>query len=365
MRSPPILAIALVLITSCSNLISMRGGTDTRRGEESKLELRVARENLHPGEITLREVADQKTFTTSYLVAKSLEPSGVSKNDFIPGDFMRQRRGARKLTVLLSGMGETVSTIRIANRLAGAGYDVLRLYPKIQLFDIKKLDTKEHWTREEFRAFVREGEKTLATRYEDVRHIVSQFKERYGYQQIGVMGISLGGITAYYLAGSYPDLFQSVAGVITGGSLCEILLVSEEPRIVEIRNKIFTKFDIKLDEAREILCKELSAIDPLSVASRINPKKALLVSNALDTVIPHRYTKRLWLAAHKPQWKITAIKLPVFWGVNCSFWLDGHYSSGIALIIPAPFFEFWGPIPYPIFQSAGSIILNHFDKTLK
>lgn len=367
MRAPPILAAVLISGVACSNLISVRSDIDAERVQNVKRELKIGRVNFSPGEVRVRKIADHPNYTVYYLVTRSLVPSGISKNDFIPGDFTKQRHGSKKLAVLLSGMGETGSTMRIGNRLASAGYDVLRLYPKIQIFDLGELDTKDHWTKKEFRDFVRLGRTTLATRYGDVRHIVSHFKEAYRYKSIGIMGVSLGGITAYYLSGSNPDLFQSTIGIVTGGNLCEILLVSGEPKIAKIRDKIFAKFDIKMDEAREILCDELNDIDPLSVASRVPRKQALLVSNVLDSVIPHRYTKELWRKAHRPKWKfIMPMKFPVFWAVNKSFWLDGHYSSGLALLVPVPLFEFWGPVPFPVCpKTASSIVLDHFERTLK
>jgi len=270
---------------------------------------------------------------------------------------MRQHAGSQKLAVLFSGMGETASTITIANRLASAGYDVLRLYPKIQFFDFDLLDTKEKWDSGELRTFVRGGALALATRYEDMHRLVERFKQMYGYSTVGVMGISLGGITAHYLSGSHPEMFQSTVGIITGGKLCEILLVSEEPRIKEISNKVFEKFTVTHDEARDILCEELQEIDPLRVADRIPAKQALLVSNIADQTIPYRFTKMLWRAAGRPAWKLMALKLP---------FARGHESSGFALFFPVPLFQKWGCFYLPVWpQNADSLVLRHFESTLK
>lgn len=365
MRTSLAMAALAFLAANCG-AASIRRDMKTTLGQNTERELRLAWGNFPAGNIVIRKVADHTTYSTYYLVMRSLYPSGLVKNDFIPGDFMRQRNGSKKLAVLLSGMGETVSTMTIADSLVQAGYDVLRLYPGIQLFDFRELDAKEHWSKEEFRIFVRRGRDVLRIRYKDLTYIIRDFKTTYNYPEIGIMGISLGGISAYYLSGSYPELFQSTIGVITGGSLCEILIVSEEPRIIEIRNKVFAKFDIMKDKARGILCEELGEVDPLSVAHNIDKDRALLVSNIFDTVIPYEFTRKLWRSAGRPRWKVMAVKIPIFWAVNHSFWLNGHYSSATALFLPVPLFENSHAIPYPLIpRTASSIIIDHFESTLK
>jgi len=330
-----------------------------------KRNLHVRWELMKPKELVMERTETCPKYDIHYFVYKSYLATSVKRNDFMRGELLKQKSGSKRLVVLISGMGESVSTKPIAEALADDGYDVLRLYSKIQIFNVRELQDADTLEKTEFPRFVHAGALVLEARYKDYFDIILEIKNSNSYEFTGIYGVSLGGITAFYLAGSHPELFNSVIGAVTGGNLAEILLVSSEPGIKKTRDLVMEKFGITIDEARIVLRKELVHIDPLAVASALDPRQALIISNFFDTVIPNRFTRELWNASNRPRWKITAIKLPVFWATNNTFWLDGHYSSGLALFAPTPFFEFFGSIPIlTSFKSVNSIVLDHFYRTL-
>ncbi|MBI2035518.1 MAG: hypothetical protein HYT12_02450 [Candidatus Liptonbacteria bacterium] len=357
--------IACVFSAGCSGLIS--GKSLPGQGSEvAKRYLMAKIPELLPGEIALAVMGESTEREDLLFVYKSEKITGINRNDIIFGEFFKSKKNNAKLAVLLPGKGESISTDWPARTLAERGFDVVRFLAKFTIFDLTLLDRKERFTKTEFEGFAKVVADTFETRYNDYLNIITKLKEANSYSRIGISGVSLGGISAYYLSGAHPEIFQSTVGITTGGDLAGILMSSAESGIERIREEIFKKFGIAEDEALKILRAELKHIDPLSVAKNINPESALLVSNILDSVIPHRFTKKLWEAANRPTWKLAVIKIPIFWLRDYSFWLDGHYSAGLALFVPIPLFEFWGPFLLPGMPSTlDFLIVRHFERTLK
>ncbi len=354
------LLVLLCLLLSCSGQVSKS------KSYQAERELKNRIVNLAPGEMVFESVEENHSYEVFSFIYRSRGISGGSK-DFISGEFYKLKKTPERLAVLIPGMGESISTKKSASVLAENNFDVVRFLSGVEIFDLNELDKKEKFSAEEFSEFVKIGRKNLETCYADYFNIINQLKLAFHYRRIGISGVSLGGIFAYYLGGKYPEIFNSIVGIVTGGDLAGILMSSSETKIKKIRVKIFEKFDITEDEALKVLSEELFSVDPLSVAKNINPSHALLVSNVFDTVIKYKYTKKLWRASGKPTWKIMAINIPVFWFHNASFWLDGHYSAGIALFVPVPLFVNYGPLflPSPLPATAPSLILDHFEWTLR
>ncbi len=123
--------------------------------------------------------------------------------------------------------------------------------------------------------------------------------------QLGIFGISLGGITSALAAEAEPRL-QHVCMALAGGDLPKIAWVSPETRRVQ---QAWAKRGI----TRSQLETDLKSIDPLTWASLAKGRRILMINAKDDEIIPHDCTDRLWQALGKP---------PITW------YEGGHYSLG-------------------------------------
>lgn len=130
-------------------------------------------------------------------------------------------------------------------------------------------------------------------------------------KQLGVTGISLGGIVASLAAAIDPTINQAVF-LLAGGDLARILW--EMPEAAKYR-------DLWLKSGRtEADFKAVTTpFDPLTYAHRLVGKRIFMMAGNIDEVIPPASAKALWQAAGRP--RIT--------------WLDcGHYSA-VGFLLPA------------------------------
>jgi dienelactone hydrolase len=122
--------------------------------------------------------------------------------------------------------------------------------------------------------------------------------------QIGITGISLGGITTALAAG-VDGQFSRVAPILAGGDVAGITFHAHETR--KLRVAMEDK-GMTLADAADVF----APVEPLSFASRVNPERCLMINAANDEVIPKQNTEALHRALGKPQ----------------IVWLQaGHYSS--------------------------------------
>jgi pimeloyl-ACP methyl ester carboxylesterase len=290
----------------------------------------------------------------------SWRTSGVPENDVIEGELYEQPGDGSRLVLLIPGMGEDLSTRGPAERLAGSGeFDVVRIRSPLIVFSPEELAGRLSLGRDEFRAFVRRGAETVRTRLCDYERLLAGLEEARGYRYVGVSGVSVGGIFAILLGGLEPARVGGVLVLISGGDIADILLNSEDSDIRHLRDRVFKLCPMTREEARSVLTEEMREVEPLRVASRIDPAKLLMVSNVFDWVIPYRDTEKLWQAAHEPTWK--RIVFP-----------PGHYASALLLLpLPLPLFE---PrpngfpcvtLPLPLESTIEHVTLAHFRRTLE
>ena len=130
-------------------------------------------------------------------------------------------------------------------------------------------------------------------------------------KQLGVTGISLGGIVASLAAAIDPTINQA-ALLLAGGDLARILW--EMPEAAKYR-------DLWLKSGRtQADFKTVTApFDPLTYAHRLVGKRLFMMAGNVDEVIPPASAKVLWEAAGRPRIQ----------------WLDcGHYSAA-GFLLPA------------------------------
>jgi len=114
-------------------------------------------------------------------------------------------------------------------------------------------------------------------------------------KQLGVFGISLGGITAA-LAGEAEPRLQKVCPTLAGGDIGSILWDAKEKHLAETRRLWEAK-----GNSRQSLVDLLSAVDPVTYADRLKDRKMLMLNASNDEIIPRQCTESLWKAAGKPR----------------------------------------------------------------
>lgn len=122
--------------------------------------------------------------------------------------------------------------------------------------------------------------------------------------QVGIMGISLGGITSA-LCVSLEPRFKKAALLLAGGDMGEVAWTSTE--MTEVREKWTAQGKTKAE-----LFELLKPIDPVTYARPLPGRKILMLNASHDEVVPPACTKSLWRAFGEPE---------IVW------WDAGHYTA--------------------------------------
>ena len=130
-------------------------------------------------------------------------------------------------------------------------------------------------------------------------------------RQLGVFGVSLGGITAA-LAGEVEPRFEKICPVLAGGGVGSILWDSTEPHVLAARQHWEAA-----GGSRQSLQDLMAKIDPASYAERAKGRKILMLNASHDEIIPRKCTEVLWKGFGQPK---------IVW-YDC-----GHYSAAWHLI---------------------------------
>jgi dienelactone hydrolase len=122
--------------------------------------------------------------------------------------------------------------------------------------------------------------------------------------QLGIMGVSLGGITAALTASIEPR-FHRVCLLLAGGSMGEVAWTSTE--MAELRKQWTDKGGTK-----ESLFEIIKPVDPVTYARPLASRKILMLNASHDEVVPPACTEALWHAFGEPE---------IVW------WDAGHYTA--------------------------------------
>ena len=122
--------------------------------------------------------------------------------------------------------------------------------------------------------------------------------------QIGIMGVSLGGITAG-LACSIEPRFNKAALLLAGGDMGQVAWTSTE--MTELREKWTSE-----GRTKQELFDILRQVDPVTYARPVAGRKILMLNASHDEVVPPECTKSLWRAFGEPE---------IIW------WDAGHYTA--------------------------------------
>ncbi|HET6247051.1 MAG TPA: alpha/beta hydrolase family protein [Tepidisphaeraceae bacterium] len=126
--------------------------------------------------------------------------------------------------------------------------------------------------------------------------------------RISITGISLGGIMTSLAAG-VDGSFYRVVPILAGGNIAELVFHTRETRKLSAE---LTARGVTVDD----LAKMLAPVEPTHFASRIDPKRCLMINASSDEVIPRLATEALNKAIGSPE---------MLWAPS------GHYSAIIYL----------------------------------
>ncbi len=123
-------------------------------------------------------------------------------------------------------------------------------------------------------------------------------------RQLGIFGISLGGITSA-LASTAEPRFSKICLMLAGGDMAQIAW--ESPEVADIRKRWVEK-----GATKEQFYELLKQIDPVTYGANVRGRKILMLNASHDEVIPKACTEALWRAFGEPE----------------IVWMEaGHYSA--------------------------------------
>jgi dienelactone hydrolase len=123
-------------------------------------------------------------------------------------------------------------------------------------------------------------------------------------EQLGIFGISLGGITAALAATAEPR-FKKICPMLAGGDVG--LAAWDDPRLAKLRRRWTDGGGTK-----EEFLSLWKSIDPVTYGENVRGRKVLMLNASHDEVIPRACTESLWRAFGEP----------------AIVWYDaGHYSA--------------------------------------
>ncbi len=124
--------------------------------------------------------------------------------------------------------------------------------------------------------------------------------------QLGIMGISLGGITSALAATAEPRL-RKICPMLAGGGIGTIAWDTKEQHFVAARQRWEAA-----GGTRESFLSLMGKVDPAAYGEHVRGKTILMLNARHDEVIPRAATDALWTAFGKP---------PIVW------FDAGHYTS--------------------------------------
>lgn len=117
--------------------------------------------------------------------------------------------------------------------------------------------------------------------------------------RIGVFGVSLGAFNALFLA-ALDERASAAAFVFVGGSLPDVLVASDERRIVEAVALVKEELSLNDEEFNAYLTERIET-DPLMLAPHMNAERVLLVQAKRDKTVPFPRQLELREAMGRPE----------------------------------------------------------------
>lgn len=112
-------------------------------------------------------------------------------------------------------------------------------------------------------------------------------------QQLGIFGISLGGITGA-LAASIEPRFAKGCFMLAGGDIGQVAW--SNPKLDKLRGQW-----VENGGTKESFFELLKSVDPVTYAHRLQGRQILMLNASRDEVIPKSCTESLWKACGEPE----------------------------------------------------------------
>ena len=281
---------------------------DTRRPPEKVAKLLRAFEPEVPQfRYTIRLILEEETFRLYEVNYPSPLKSPWPENNVVPAELYvpRGASAAKKVpaAVVLDIMDGSAILPRMMARSA-AQNGLAALYVPMPCYNDRRPANDAH--KQALRDDPTRAADGIRQTVMDVRRaraILASRPEIDG-AQLGVTGISLGGIMTALSAG-VDGQFARVAPILAGGDIAHITFHAHETR--KLRSAMEDKGMTLADAARIF-----APVEPLAFASRVRPERCLMINATNDEVIPKKDTEALHQALGSPQ----------------IVWLQaGHYSS--------------------------------------
>jgi dienelactone hydrolase len=224
------------------------------------------------------------------------------RNNTVHAEYFRPKRpGKRPAVIVLHILGGDFPLSRLfCNRLAQQG--VAALFVKMPYYGPRRQPGVPT------RMISPSAEETVAGMTQavlDIRRATAWLaaQEEVDDEQLGIFGISLGGITGALASTAEPRL-QNICLLLAGGDIGRVAL--DSPEIKKVRGKL-----PELEGNPERFLEQLALIDPVTYAARARGRRILLLNASHDEVIPRACTESLWKGLAEPE---------IVW------YAGGHYS---------------------------------------
>ncbi len=249
----------------------------------------------------------QKTSATGMEISLVTFPSPVEtahpENNTVHCEYFRPLTpGKHPAVVVLHILGGDFDLSRLFCRNL-ASHNVAALFLKLPYYGPRRPDGKE------VRMINEDPQITVANMRQgilDIRRGAAWLcgQDEVDDDQLGIFGISLGGITSA-LASTAEPRFQKICLMLAGGDMAKIAW--ESPELKDVRARWLDKGG-STDEFFAII----KQIDPVTYGDRVRGRKILMLNASHDEVIPKVCTESLWHAFGEPE----------------IIWMEaGHYSA--------------------------------------
>ena len=223
-------------------------------------------------------------------------------NNTVHCEYYRSRRaGKRPAVIVLHILGGDFPLARLfANALAQHGVNALFL--KMPYYGPRRDPESK---RRMVSADPRETVEGMTQAVLDIRYATAWLASRpeVDAENLGIYGISLGGITAALAASAEPRL-KNVCLLLAGGDIGKAGW--DSPQAIPVRERWQAQ-----GGTREQFFEVLATVDPVTYAAGLRGKHILMLNASDDEVIPRTCTESLWNAVGRP---------PIKW------YSGGHYS---------------------------------------
>jgi dienelactone hydrolase len=216
------------------------------------------------------------------------------ENNVVPAEFYlpRHPKGKIRAAIVLDILaGNAVLARAMARGLAEGG--VAALYMPMAYYSTRRPKSDPH-----FRVLERDPLRTIDVFRQSVMDIrrakaILASRAEIDAGHVSITGISLGGIMTSLAAG-VDGTFDRVVPILAGGDIADLMFHSPETR------RLRTELDARGITPQQ-LAKDFAGIEPLHFASRIDPRRCLMINASADEVIPRVATDALAKAIGAPQ----------------------------------------------------------------